>query len=412
MLRLLISSALFILLAIGLAAQTTHYQNGYIFDGERFAARDFAVVDGLLTFTLSSPADSTVDLAGGYVVPPFCETHNHGIDADFGLDYKVNAHLEKGIFYYKNPNSIPLLTDKIKGKLNHPESLDVAFANGGWTVPGGHPHALYDRLWKMGMSFNFPGQQQAEVMPGQAYWPVTTTAEIDAKWPDYLAQQPDFVKIYLLNSDEFDKTLNDTTVDYKGLSPELARHLTAKAHAAGLRVSTHVETAADFLNALRCDVDEINHLPGYGAVRDESRYSITPAMAQEAADSAVTVVATYNLVETFQQFQPDSVVRQRTLDVQRRNLQTLQEAGILTAIGSDNYLGSAQDELFHLHELDVYSPAELLRAYTEVSAAAIFPGRKIGRIAEGYEGSFLVLSSNPLEDVEALRAPVRWVKAR
>ncbi len=36
--------------------------------------------------------------------------------------------------------------------------------------------------------------------------------------------------------------------------------------------------------------------------------------------------------------------------------------------------------------------------WTEMTAQAIFPQRKIGALREGYEASFLALAGNPLED--------------
>ena len=37
------------------------------------------------------------------------------------------------------------------------------------------------------------------------------------------------------------------------------------------------------------------------------------------------------------------------------------------------------------------------------TAQAIFPGRKIGVLSEGYEASFLALQANPLDDLENVR---------
>ncbi len=49
----------------------------------------------------------------------------------------------------------------------------------------------------------------------------------------------------------------------KGLDPALVPIIVDKAHAAGLRVITHIENAADFHNALVAGVDIIGHTP-YG----------------------------------------------------------------------------------------------------------------------------------------------------
>jgi imidazolonepropionase-like amidohydrolase len=58
---------------------------------------------------------------------------------------------------------------------------------------------------------------------------------------------------------------------------------------------------------------------------------------------------------------------------------------------------------FELDQLQVFSKGELLRMWCDTTARAIFPGRKIGALRDGYEASFLVLNGNPLNDFNAVR---------
>ena len=67
-------------------------------------------------------------------------------------------------------------------------------------------------------------------------------------------------------------------------------------------------------------------------------------------------------------------------------------------------------EFHYLASLDVFTNSELLRAWSEVTPQAIFPARRIGRIARGYEASFILLARNPLEDLKATGEIVRWFK--
>ena len=64
----------------------------------------------------------------------------------------------------------------------------------------------------------------------------------------------------------------------------------------------------------------------------------------------------------------------------------------------------------YLAALDVFTNAELLRARSEVTPQAIFPKRRIGRIAPGYGASFILLARNPLEDLRATGEIVRRFK--
>ena len=61
---------------------------------------------------------------------------------------------------------------------------------------------------------------------------------------------------------------------WKGLDPSLLKVIVQKAHAAGLRVSTHVESATDFHNALMAGVDEINHTPGFRVSGDVATHAL------------------------------------------------------------------------------------------------------------------------------------------
>jgi imidazolonepropionase-like amidohydrolase len=46
----------------------------------------------------------------------------------------------------------------------------------------------------------------------------------------------------------------------------------------------------------------------------------------------------------------------------------------------------------------VYSNLELLKMWCEITPQAIFPGRKIAVLKEGYEASFLSLKTDPTAD--------------
>jgi imidazolonepropionase-like amidohydrolase len=58
----------------------------------------------------------------------------------------------------------------------------------------------------------------------------------------------------------------------------------------------------------------------------------------------------------------------------------------------------------------VFSSSEILQLATGDTARAIFPARRLGRLADGYEASFLVLEANPLHDLAAVRGIVLRVK--
>src|SRR5688500_17041321 len=87
--RFAVLASLFVLLAggcttrgIGVSAPAvTAYENAWWFTGTAFEWGTMYVSDGHFVLRSSRPSrpsriDAVVDLAGGYVVPPFAEAHN------------------------------------------------------------------------------------------------------------------------------------------------------------------------------------------------------------------------------------------------------------------------------------------------------------------------------------------------
>lgn len=79
-------------------------------------------------------------------------------------------------------------------------------------------------------------------------------------------------------------------------------------------------------------------------------------------------------------------------------------------VGFDNVQDVGAAEFDNLASLDVFTNAELLRLWSETTPQAIFSKRRIGPLAEGYEGSFVVLARNPLDDLTATHEIVRRFK--
>jgi imidazolonepropionase-like amidohydrolase len=367
--------------------------NGQWFDGRKFIARAFYSVGGVLTSKRPSDIDSVIDLKKGYVIPPFGEAHNHNMDGG-EPEKRIRMYLEDGIFYVKNPNNLPRNRAALAGKINIPTSVDVVFSNGGLTSTGGHPAGLVQR----NISRKVFTQADAE---GAFYYAVDNEADLDRKWSAIMAGKPDFIKTYLLYSEEYAKRKdNEAFFARKGLDPALLPRIVSKAHAAGLRVSAHVESAADFHHALVAGVDEINHMPGFrGDHRNEfpdpGVYEIAEADARLAARKGTFVVTTLG---GFRQLDEKNPVRLTAEVLFARNLRLLSKHRVRVAIGSDSYRESSAPEARFLASLKVLDHLTLLKMWCETTSEAIFPGRKIGRLKDGYEANFLVLAGDPLKD--------------
>lgn len=387
---------------VGEETRSYELRNGRWFDGTGFTTGTRWTSGGRLTLQRPARVDSVIDLAGRWVVPAYGEAHNHNaVPSDTGI---VRRYLAAGIFYVKNPSNMPRERDAARGVFDTPTSIDVAFSNGGLTGPGGHPWELARRNVRRGI-------WKESDTEGAFFHTIASAADLDAKWPAIVAGKPDFIKAFLLYSEEYARRLTDsTTLGWRGLDPSLMPAIVRKAHDAGLRVSAHVETAADFRVATAAGVDEIIHLPGFrpegedlAAYRALDRFRLTEADARAAARRGIPVVTTVSEVleylDEWAKPSPaaaDSARAVRELIV--NNLRLLHGAGVRIAIGSDRYWSTSTAEAAGLAKTGVFDTVTLLRMWSMTTPRTIFPDRRVGSLASGSEASFLVLAGDPIAD--------------
>lgn len=380
-------------------ASTLEFVNGQWFDGSGFQRTVFYSVNGMLTKTKPDSIDETIDLADAYVIPPFGEAHSHNVEGLWDIDEQILTYIAAGVFYVKNPANIREFSSHIADRINTPTSIDVVFSNGAITATGGHPVQLYEGILRTTRYQSVVGEVKDGWFENRGYYIVDDEADLQEQWPMIMADKPDFIKTILSYSEDFEKNrANQNPYVRKGLDPALLPLIVEKAHQSGLRVTTHVETAVDFHNAVVAGVDEIGHLPGYyiHAADQEYRAPIAEDDARLAAETGTVIVTTTVLSK--------SVLRDTTLlplvqKNQRKNLRLLYEHGAVLAIGSD-WSETSLPEAMNIHELDVFDNLALLKMWCEATPRTIFPERKIGQLREGYEASFLVLEGNPLEEFE------------
>jgi hypothetical protein len=299
----------------------------------------------------------------------------------------------EGVFYAKMQGNI-WLTDEMKVRIgvNRSNSVDAVFAQGSITANGGHPIELSEiflvpRVYLPGFS--------AESLKDYGHFTVDSEEELNRKWPAILKEKPDFIKAFLLYSDEYEKRKNDPAYMWnRGLSPQILAKIVEKAHERGLKVSVHVNTAADFHNAVAAGVDEVSHVPLVAVS------PITREDAQIAAKRGIVVDTTCATVRTLPAFFLPLKDRDQILKTQLVNLRLLRDEGVRLAIGSDSPPDSSLHEFQYLHGLGIFDDLTLLKMWSEDTPRSIFPERKIGALDQGYEATFLALEANPLDDLQ------------
>ena len=383
------------------------FSNGRWFDGQRFVRRKFYSVGGSLTSKKPARVDETIDLRGGFVIPPFADAHTHNFDGAWNIAQVINKYLRDGVFYAKVQTNTRSGANQVSSLVNIPVSVDVSYAHGALTASFGHGVEIYEGmvvLRKPGA--NTPEEVQkiraSKIRENDAYYIIDTAEDLEQKWQKILKGKPDFLKIYLLTTEEFEKRrLRTETVGDRGLDPALVPLIVKKASAAGLRVSAHVDSATDYRVALAAGVNEMAHMPGYyvRTEEDPNKYKLTKKDAKETARRKIWVIPAPIVHGSW----IEKAARDKTDTVLKHNLSLLREAKAPIAFGSDRYGSTPIDDVVYLSKLNVFSNLEMLKIWTEDTPRTIFAKRKIGYLREGYEASFLVLTGNPIESFEQIK---------
>ncbi|MEO0883628.1 MAG: amidohydrolase family protein [Pseudomonadota bacterium] len=366
-------------------------EQGAWFNGQTFERKTAYVVDGKLLFSEKSiQSETIIDLAGAYVVPPFCEGHNHNLGASSeSIEDIVSRYLKDGVFYAAMPGSFKLYRDLSEEELNRPNSIDVAFGNNGLTAPGGHPRGLREAL--MDRFGSYP-EFTKDTMQDVGYFEAETFADVKSKFELIKAENPAFLKVMLYFSEEYDLRKDDPAFfGQRGIDPSLMPALVQLAHHHDLRVAVHVESDFDMLVALKAGADIIMHLPSYDSTATVSEESIQWALSKDAA-----IVTTFSVANRYRFRDPE--LFEAIIEAQTNNLKRLEQAGINLVVGSDSFRDTSRGEADYLAQLGAVTNLTLLRMWTENCARMVFPGRKIGRLQNGYEASFLALAGDPLDD--------------
>jgi imidazolonepropionase-like amidohydrolase len=369
----------------------------------RFVQRTRWSVNGTISDQPPVRVDSTIDLANGWVVPPFGDAHTHNLDGPFNIDSVRASYVREGTMYVQVLTNSRTGADRVRARWGRPCELDVAYANGGLTSTLSHPFLAYEPR-AMGIRTDWAAHaaeiRRSRVAENNSYFFLDSLADLERKWGTIMEGRPDVVKIFLLDAVEQPPAPSDTGLPTgHGLKPSLVPEIVRRAHAAGLRVAAHVETANDARIAIRAGVDMLAHLPGYEMPRgeDAARYLLDEETAKLAGAQGLVVTPTLSLATVVADSADDALAAERRR-VQDRNIRLLVRHGVHIVVGSDWFGRTASGEFRALAASGIWSPSELLRIWSEETPRAIFPRRRIGRLDDGYEASFLVFATDPTRD--------------
>lgn len=322
-------------------------------------------------FTSDAAMAVSLDASFLYLTPPFADAHNHRIDTPFPGDTTHARAIAQGIFYALNPNNVRAEGPTLTGQAG---LVDFQATGGGLTRPGGHPQPLYERLAQRGVL----GPMKAADLPGKAFHLASNAQEARTAVARVKANGASLIKLYLLD--------HDKAGGGDGLSGEAFDAAVAEARRLGLVPVVHIESAADFHRAVAAKAHALVHMPYViDKDRDASELLITAADARAAAAAGVSVIPTVTVAHMIY----DGAALRAMQDVQRHNLGLLRSAGVKIGLGADQWALTIHDEMAFMRALAVFDAAEIVTMATTHGAEIAFPGRKIGKIAPGYEASFV-----------------------
>lgn len=388
------------------------YENGHWFNGQGFENKSFYSIDGVFSLNSKSDPDSIIDLKQAYIIPPFGDAHTHNLADPSTIDEMIKKYVMDGIFYVQVMTNHSSKSDSLRGKFSTGESIDVKYANGGLTATLGHPHLAYEtsalNLHWSAMFSQRDRIKQSRLAANDAYWFLDTAQDVEQKWDSILASKPDLIKIYLINTNRHKELVSAEQMGKFGLSEDVAHRVVRKAHEAGLKVYAHVENAYDFRVGLRIGVDGFGHIPGYSwdGKENPDEYRLSDEDITKVKEQKVVIIPTANFAKVYAMRYDNSgtpsldSLRYQTVNrFLKKELERLQQAGVIIALGADQYGETSRLEADYLiHDLNVFDRLTTLKLLAETTPQTIYPDRKLGKLKEGFEASFLALKGNPLKN--------------
>ena len=377
--------------------KTYEYRNGQWFNGKTFVAGTWYVSKGVFSKKTPAKVDSLIDLQGHWVVPPMGDAYCMSLAGNSIAANQLKMYMDEGIFYLQILGNTKEGRAAVQASLNTPKSPDALFANGAMTCSFGWPFLQYEgpannirNPQEMTERYDFLKGQRKMLTDG--YWWLDTKDAVERNWPLIKAQKPGVIFIVLHDAE----TVGGK--ETKGLSEEVAKAVIKKAHKSDLRVFAHVENASDVRLGIKLGVDGIANLPGatWDGQGDTRKFDLSDEDLKKLAKKKIAVIPLYGHARSSS---PIPAVE----DYHSKTLKRLFDAGVLVAIGSDDPIRTTRAEFNYMFSLPNADYAAYLKMLCENTPRAIFPDRKIGKIEEGFEASFLVLGDNPTTNLLKLR---------
>lgn len=368
----------FILLS---CSQPTKYdvviQNVGFFDGNQDRGTiNIAINDDSIAIITTDRilSDSLIDGTGKYVIPGLVNAHVHVSTVEqlkegypFGILTLLNMHtgLEDREMEWKK-----LSQDSI--------GFSILYGSGhAATVPGGHPNQFSPDMETINDSISIQDWVDNRIENGVDYIKIIREHH---EWMGYPA-------LPTLSFDQISQI-----IEYS--------------HSKGYKVVVHANTVEEVIKISKFKPDGFVHMPDY-----KEDFPIPESYFKALSDCGAFVVTTGGISLKSTENAPSFVrewISDNLLDAKQRAeiVRKMKENGILIVAGTDSQEGQMDFGEDYFLELELYQMAglsneEILRAATGNAAKAF--DLPIGELTVGSKANMVLLSGNPLTDLDNLK---------
>ncbi|KIY00246.1 uncharacterized protein Z520_03931 [Fonsecaea multimorphosa CBS 102226] len=336
-------------------------QNVHAFNGENFTTRDVVIRDGKIAADREADDVQIVDGQGRYLIPGLIDAHVH-LRAEEQLEKLSAAGVTTALDMASFP---PSLINSFRGKTG---LTDIRSAGAPATSPGsGHSR-----------------------MPGIEPYLISSPSEASRWVSDRIEEGADYIKV---------------VADIPGPNQATLNAVISAAHEQGKLTIAHATRHEAFRMALEAKARVITHVPLDKPLNSD--------MVAQMVDGKHVSVPTLAICEAL----PKARGPPLNYEPAQSSLKALYEAGVPVLAGTDSNSSPIcpvpHGESLH-HELELLveaglSTVDALRAATSLPAKH-FGLVERGEISEGFRADLVLLSADPLEDIQATRKIERiWI---